>query len=61
MILLYYQGKISSDMILKGNFEALVKNYEYLRTKNEYLKKQLWKSIKNKRRHLHSDLASSLG
>ena len=50
---------MSGSMTLKEKFEALMKNYQYLENKNEYLKKQLGESFNNKRRALHSDSANS--
>jgi len=44
---------------LEEKFEALMRNYEHLEKQNEYLRKQLGESLKNKRRAFHSDAANS--
>ena len=46
-------GKMSGSMSPEEKFEALMKNYKCLEKQNEYLKKQLGESLKNKRRALH--------
>ena len=50
----------SGGMALEKKLEALMKNYEHLEKYNEYLKKQLAESLRNKRRALHSNAANSL-
>ena len=39
-------------MTLEEKFEVLIENYEYPTKQNEYLKKQLGESLKNKKRAL---------
>ena len=46
-------------MPLEEKFETLIKNYEYLEKKTEYLRKELGESLKNKRRVLYLESHSS--
>ena len=41
-------------MSLEKRFEALIKNYEEVRSQNEHLRKQLAKSMGNQRKNLYS-------
>ena len=45
---------MTSSMSLEERFEALIRNFEEVRSQNEYLKKQLAKSVSNQRRNLRS-------
>ena len=45
---------IASSMNLEEKFEALMRNFEEVRSQNEYLKKQLARSMSNQRRNLRS-------
>jgi len=40
-------------MSLEERFEALMRNFEEVRSQNEYLKKQLAKSMSNQRKNLY--------
>ena len=51
-ILLYFQ--ISESMSLDERFEALMRNFEELRSQNGYMKKQLATFMSNQRRNLSS-------
>jgi len=46
-------------MSLEERFEAVKKNYEEVRSHNEYLKKQLARTISKKRRNLQSTPSSN--
>ena len=45
---------MTSSMSLEERFEALIRNFEEVRIQNEYLKKQLAKSMSNQRKSLRS-------
>ena len=45
---------MASSMSLEEKFEALMRNFEEVRSQNEYLKKQLAKSMSNQRKSLRS-------
>jgi len=45
---------MTSSMSLEERFEALMRNFEEVMSQNEYLKRQLAKSMSNQRRNLRS-------